>query len=409
MIPFLLLTIEKIWWNFNSRKWEVEFSAVDRAFWAVSHSWAEKMCPELTEVNNKQWPVLLPYKITLHSVRSQLIHFGGHYAWLDVLCLRQGWAESTHEFQELVKQEWKLDVPTIGNVYRIATTIVRYFNGLGCDFSSENWDDHRHWLQRAWTLQELRPEDITHNGGTSDSQNIWNITGLFQEKETTLRELMTPLWKLAEDLQLNKRHGEIYRLVKEMRRRFATNDLGKVSGLFYLLGTSSLPQYFKGTTAGEAWERCFHVLPNKTQLEFLFEFPYPGTDGKWFPSWKQLLNWPDRGSALRHLTRRMELIVEPAEFDGCEHLDPKYKRQLLCVKGLSILPNVTIEHANDNDEYIIQTSRVIGNFPPRTTSVPQKRIHFQSVYQTHERIPEGLYFLITPQPSTLHNSRFGSV
>ena len=45
------------------------------------------------------------------------------------LCLRQK-SEVDH-LEKLRVEEWKLDVPTIGNVYRAAANIVRYFNGLG--------------------------------------------------------------------------------------------------------------------------------------------------------------------------------------------------------------------------------------------------------------------------------------
>ena len=76
----------------------------------------------------------------MESLRSELLTFGAEYIWIDVLCLRQK-SEVDH-LEKLRVEEWKLDVPTIGNVYRAAANIVRYFNGLGVRFSNQDWMDH---------------------------------------------------------------------------------------------------------------------------------------------------------------------------------------------------------------------------------------------------------------------------
>ena len=64
------------------------------------------------------------------------------------------------------REERKLNVPTIGNIYRATAKIVRYFNGLGVRFSNHGCNDSRHWLQRAWTLQEIANESTITTGGT---------------------------------------------------------------------------------------------------------------------------------------------------------------------------------------------------------------------------------------------------
>ena len=133
-------------------------------FWTVSHSWTNDMSPTWTAVNQHQWPIPLPKDITLDKLRSELLTLGAEYIWIDVVCLRQQGSDPNSE--QLRKEEWRLDVPTIGNVYRAAARIVCYFNGLGIRFSNEGWDDPRHWLQRAWTLQEITAEISTINGGT---------------------------------------------------------------------------------------------------------------------------------------------------------------------------------------------------------------------------------------------------
>ncbi|KAF8429071.1 hypothetical protein EV426DRAFT_557365 [Tirmania nivea] len=407
VIPFSLLTISTIQRDPDSRAWEVTFTDQNQdppEFWALSHSWTSNRECMMTPANRWQWPVALPHEVPIDRVRRELLRFGAKYVWLDVLCLRQP-GELVDE--ETRQREWKLDVPTIGNIYRIATTIVRYFNGLGRKFSPDNWDDSRHWLQRAWTLQELRSEDITYNGGVRDSTNLWNTEGYFNGEKTTLRQVMTPLWELAQHLDLDreKSHGEIYRLVKEMRRRFASRDVDKVCGLFYLLRTTSLPTYLKSTPAGDAWEKSFHVLPDQTQLELLFDFPYAGADGKWFPSWDQLLLWPDRDSALQHLTRQVKLDVKHVRFAGCNHLDSNH-RQLLLVMSLCILPDVKLRHAGPVGEYRIHTSEIAGHPNSRhRRTVASKQVHFQRVYLEKDPKPisEGMYYLITPRPSTSHN------
>ena len=59
-------------------------------------------------------------------------------------------------------EEWKVDVPTIGAIYSNLDQdgvygggpIVIFMSGLGRSFRHEGWDSNRHWLRRAWTLQE---------------------------------------------------------------------------------------------------------------------------------------------------------------------------------------------------------------------------------------------------------------
>ena len=166
----------------------------------ISHAWAanEDRRPILTEANQQMWPVPLPKGVLLEDVRGEMIRLGVRYAWLDVLCLRQraqptlvtdlaipanreevmeSITPSTEEVvesiplstQEVVErreqrrlEEWKVDVPTIGAIYsNLAENglyrggpIVIFMSGLGRPFRDEGWDSERHWLRRAWTLQE---------------------------------------------------------------------------------------------------------------------------------------------------------------------------------------------------------------------------------------------------------------
>ena len=152
----------------------------------VSHSWVangERIYTE-TAANQNMWPVPLPKGVLLEDVRGELIRLGIRYAWLDVLCLRQ---QATPAFangffcrlrdksapvypcKELIKkreqrrvEECKVDLPTIGAIFSGRDTdglyvgggTVIFMSGLGRPFRSEGWSSKRHWLRRAWTLQE---------------------------------------------------------------------------------------------------------------------------------------------------------------------------------------------------------------------------------------------------------------
>ena len=51
--------------------------------------------------------------------------------------------------------EWRTDVPLIGRLYRKSISdILVYLSGLGREPKLEGWQDDRHWIRRAWTMQE---------------------------------------------------------------------------------------------------------------------------------------------------------------------------------------------------------------------------------------------------------------
>ncbi|KIP08404.1 hypothetical protein PHLGIDRAFT_380702 [Phlebiopsis gigantea 11061_1 CR5-6] len=56
---------------------------------------------------------------------------GAEYVFLDILCLRQSSHDARSE--RLRAEEWKLDIPTLGWIYRHDRyqTTIAYFNGLG--------------------------------------------------------------------------------------------------------------------------------------------------------------------------------------------------------------------------------------------------------------------------------------
>ena len=164
----------------------------------ISHAWVadEDLHFILTEANQQMWPIPLPNGVLLEGIRGEMVRLGVRYAWLDVLCLRQraqptltidlatpvsvevveSIPASTEEVIESIPlsteiverreqrrlEEWKVDLPTIGAIYSNLDEdglygggpIVIFMSGLGCRFEDRGWDSKRHWLRRAWTLQE---------------------------------------------------------------------------------------------------------------------------------------------------------------------------------------------------------------------------------------------------------------
>lgn len=117
--------------------------------WAVSHSWVEveDRVEVFTKINGGRWPVPIPHDTNLSNVRTELLNLGAKYAWLYVLCLRQRGHENKKDESQR-KEEWKLDIPTIGFVYSHSSSpvCVTYFNSLGRPFdaSSKVLESDRH-------------------------------------------------------------------------------------------------------------------------------------------------------------------------------------------------------------------------------------------------------------------------
>lgn len=107
-----------------------------------------------TDINSYEWPVPIPIDTTLEHIRVELLNYGAAHVWLDILCLRQMGCTQRHEHlreekEHLLEEEWKFDVPTIGNVYRSSKMTFRYYNGLGLPLGPANLKDDRHWINRA--------------------------------------------------------------------------------------------------------------------------------------------------------------------------------------------------------------------------------------------------------------------
>ncbi|KAF8472869.1 hypothetical protein BDZ91DRAFT_760315 [Kalaharituber pfeilii] len=177
-------------------------------FFAITHSWTADMKLWMTPINHYQWPVPLPAGTTFEKIRWQALRAGASYCWLDVLCLRQRVMELVDGEQREVNgqqrlEEWSVDIPTIGNVYRQATNVLRYFNGLGRVLRLDGWDDPLHWINRAWTLQETRSANFMVNACVPEEmRNPLHELVEVGGSRKPMREVLAPLAEMVADAEL---------------------------------------------------------------------------------------------------------------------------------------------------------------------------------------------------------------
>lgn len=247
--------------------------------WAISHSWAAEEDREnvWTPVNGMQWPVPIPRGTSLEHVRVELLNMGAEYVWLDVLCLRQ---QGRAQDESLRAEEWKTDVPTIGNIYRtyrIIRRCVTYFNGLGLplDTSPRPVASDRHWFNRVWTLQETIEYWVP--GG---------VTGeLLTDGKQFFSRLDTLLDSLDEENQLEHPNHLIYAL----KHRHCTNELDRISGLAYIMGCKTLPLYDMKMGIEDAWQQLLKHIPGEWRSKIMAGYAVD-TPLALFPSWSAYIN-----------------------------------------------------------------------------------------------------------------------
>ncbi|PBK64639.1 hypothetical protein ARMSODRAFT_456760 [Armillaria solidipes] len=112
------------------RVWDLHSNRVVRYCFTLEEPWAisyakkrrgDCIDSDVTRaINGNEWPATVPKGANLDTIREELLEMGAEYVWLDVLCLRQ----KNGQREDLRVEEWKIDVPTIGNVYRWADVVV---------------------------------------------------------------------------------------------------------------------------------------------------------------------------------------------------------------------------------------------------------------------------------------------
>ncbi len=270
----------RVWDLYSNRV--VPWWAVRQWPWVISHPWMkeEDRTQVLTPTNGFEWPVPMPKDANLDRIRIEMLNLGAEYVWLDVLCLRQEHGRN----EGLRSEEWKLDVPTIGGVYRMAycNRSVCYISGLGRPFGlkTADFESKTCWFSRAWTLQETQRRMII-GGDTGDDR--------FMEKGMRTR-IMNQLSLLEEGVGVGSMQTPVFTVLSEMQKRVSTNPVDRVAGLSYLLWTDELPAYHAAQSAEDAWTALVDEMDVTYRGEIFFLYPKPGSGNRsWQPSWKQVM------------------------------------------------------------------------------------------------------------------------
>ncbi|KAK0498911.1 hypothetical protein EDD18DRAFT_1376254, partial [Armillaria luteobubalina] len=249
----------------------------------ISHAWVDEKdrTTVWTPINGYEWPVPIPKDADLNLIRIELLNLGVEYAWLDVLCLRQvgGWRE------DLRIEEWKLDVPTIGNVYHEMEVVI-YLTGLGRPLTLNKGDleSDRSWFRRAWTLQEVGEWRVIAGDTPDGPLHAECKDGKYET------ELLTRFHKQLQCA--TDAYWEIHKTL-EMRTRVSTIPVDKIAGLTFLMCSRWIPAYYESASLEDAWTALVHSMHGTCRLELFLLCPEPGNGGpKWRPSWDQVMTKP---------------------------------------------------------------------------------------------------------------------
>ncbi|KAK0479559.1 hypothetical protein IW261DRAFT_1478059 [Armillaria novae-zelandiae] len=269
--------------------WTVDVSETVQLPWQpISHAWVDEKDRDdvWTPINGKEWPVPTPKDASLDLIRIEMLNLGLQYVWLDVLCLRQKGGPR----EDLRVTEWKLDVPTIGNVYvGIVGAVVIYLSGLGLPVSVKegDLDSDRCWFRRAWTLQEVGDERIIARI-TSDGPMYEEPT---DEDGNYKTEPLTRFHKQL--LELGRNDWDLFNRLADMRDRVSTNPVDKVAGLAFPLGPATIPAYYETESLEDAWTALVNCMYGSMRESFLLLYPGVGLgQKKWRPTWEQIMTEP---------------------------------------------------------------------------------------------------------------------
>ncbi|PBK81264.1 hypothetical protein ARMGADRAFT_783206 [Armillaria gallica] len=253
----------------------------------ISHAWVdeEDRVDVRTPINGKEWPVPIPKDVDLNLIRIEMLNLGVEYTWLDVLCLRQ--KEEGGPREDLRVEEWKLDVPTIGGVYKFSKVVI-YLNGLGrpLRLKDGDLDSDRNWFRRAWTLQEVGSQHIIAGDMPDGPMHAQRIDS--GNYETAL------LMRFHEELDsVTMCLFYVFAVLADMQKRVSTNPVDRVAGLAFPLGPYAIPAYHESETLEDAWTALVNTMYAFMRALFLFVYPGVGLGcKKWRPTWDQVMKQP---------------------------------------------------------------------------------------------------------------------
>ncbi|KAK0493531.1 hypothetical protein EDD18DRAFT_1107917 [Armillaria luteobubalina] len=273
----------------------------------ISHAWVDEKdrVDVWIPINGNRWPVPIPKDADLNLIRIEMLNLAAEmveryktlcddevqymaeYVWLDVLCLRQ--KEEGGPREDLRMWEWRLDVPTIGAVYRtLSAKVMIYLNGLGrpLQLKDGDLDSDRSWFRRAWTLQEAGSQRIIAGDTPDGPMHAQRICG--GKYETAL---LTRFHKELNSVKSMK--DDLSTTITHMRKRVSTNPVDRVAGLAFPLLPHTIPAYHESETLEDAWTALVNAMSCWTREAFLFMYPGVGLGcKKWRPTWDQLMKEP---------------------------------------------------------------------------------------------------------------------
>ncbi|PBK92023.1 hypothetical protein ARMGADRAFT_195446 [Armillaria gallica] len=252
----------------------------------ISHAWVDEKdrVDALTPINGKEWPVPIPKDASLNLIRIEMLNLGLEYVWLDVLCLRQKGGLR----EDLRAEEWRLDVPTIGWVYRLNTVVI-YLSGLGRPLSLKegDLDSDRSWFRRAWTFQEIGFRAKIIAGDTPDGPihaKPIDDNGNYE------RDMLTRFHNQLKSLHTSE---NVFSVLTAMQDRVSTNPVDKVARLAQTLSHRVIPAYYESRSLEDAWTALMNIASEYDRAVLLFQYPGVGLGcKKWRPTWDQVMTEP---------------------------------------------------------------------------------------------------------------------
>ncbi|KAK0460875.1 hypothetical protein IW261DRAFT_1409363 [Armillaria novae-zelandiae] len=310
----------------------------------ISHSWMDEKdrTAVWTPINYYAWPVPIPKDADLNLIRIEMLNLGHEYVWLDVLCLRQEGGRR----EDLRAEEWRLDVPTIGQVY-FGSVVVCYLSGLGrpLRLNEGDLDSDRSWFRRAWMLQEVG-EGMEIAGDTPDGP----LHAECKDGEYAT-ELLTRFQKQLRDTEgwYTEDWYSLHEVLAEMRTRVSTNPVDRIAGLAFMTRSQWIPAYSESASLEHVWTALVDSMAAWLRADLLLLCAEPGDGGpKWRPSWHQVMTKP-------LLPSRSDTYVDRDETGGVDSC------KVECVDGF-MRGLAVVKEGDRHGEFIVECDDGILQF-----------------------------------------------